>query len=294
MRLHSIPNTVVLLTIILLLFISCCASTYFGLNHALFELTENQIMYLYSTSAQVLAAVYGLTLTGYIFLRGDLNREARSDETRAKSIEKLEGRYFWQLAVITALVMFTILLTNLVIAQENSKNTEPLTYLMNFSQSFFAISFVAIAFFVVDIVGPGNIQAASQALQDKIDPEHNVKTMQGDLSEFLKSYNNIESILNTKTNIPVLTTDFSNKKYNKHTSNTRLAEILLRREKINNELFSRLKNLITLRNAIIHGADPSVSQHMVDESKSILEELNKSLDNVDQMHSETDNSVVAP
>jgi hypothetical protein len=32
---------------------------------------------------------------------------------------------------------------------------------MNFSQSFFAISFVAIAFFVVDIVGPGNIQAES-------------------------------------------------------------------------------------------------------------------------------------
>jgi hypothetical protein len=60
------------------LFISCWASTYFGLNHALFELTENQIMYLYSTSAQVLAAVYGLTLTGYIFLRGDLNREAEA------------------------------------------------------------------------------------------------------------------------------------------------------------------------------------------------------------------------
>jgi hypothetical protein len=38
--------------------------------------------------------------------------------------------------------------------------------------------------------------------------------MQGDLSEFLKLYNNIESILNTNTNITVLTPDFSNKKYN--------------------------------------------------------------------------------
>ncbi|MCO4882357.1 hypothetical protein VOI32_37795 [Paraburkholderia caribensis] len=40
-----------------------------GVSSPWISLNENQVLYLFSTSAQVLAGVYGLTLTAYIFFQ---------------------------------------------------------------------------------------------------------------------------------------------------------------------------------------------------------------------------------
>jgi hypothetical protein len=52
-----------------------------GAISGMFRLNENQILYLVSTSSQVLAGIYGLTLTGFIFFRNELSREEQEDET---------------------------------------------------------------------------------------------------------------------------------------------------------------------------------------------------------------------
>jgi uncharacterized protein YutE (UPF0331/DUF86 family) len=64
----------------------------------------------------------------------------------------------------------------------------------------------------------------------------------------------------------------------RRTSNARLAEILFRNGWIDESLFSEIASLITLRNSIIHGADPVVSAGMVELSYKILEELRKALE----------------
>lgn len=278
MRLNSIPNKVVFSTILGVLLLSCTATMHYGVNDAFFELTENQIMYLYSTSAQVLAAVYGLTLTGYIFFRGELGREARADATRTEPIAKLEHRYFQQLAVITALVMFTMLFTSLVFAYENSSNTLLLTILLNLAQSFFAVSFITIAFFVVDIVEPDGLESASIALQNEIDPKNQAGERNGKLEDFVKNYNQIEGLLASSTNFETMVMAVAEPfKNNKRTSNSRLARLLLQSERITTELYNKLIELISLRNAIIHGADPKVSHHMVVQSSEVLKDLQDSL-----------------
>lgn len=261
------------------LVIASMVSGIVGLNGALFDLTENQIMYIYSTSAQVLAGVYGLTLTGYLFFRSDLNREARSDETRAGSIEKLEKRYLWQLTLITALVLGTIALTNVVIALESSENRKLLTVFMNVGQSFFGVAILAISFFVLDVIAPQNVEAASQAIQNEIDPAHNESSVKGSLEELLKNYNEIEDILINQSNRPSIVPYSSTyvKSFNRKPSNIKLAELLLRAEKIREELYQRLVQLIKLRNAIIHGAEPKVSNEMVERSAMVLRDLKDAL-----------------
>jgi len=278
MRLHSISSTTVALFTATALITISIVSTIVALRNAWFELNENQIMYLYSTSAQVIAAVYGLTLTGYLFFRSELLREARNDETRALSIEKVEGRYLKQLIVITFLVGFTIILTNLVIVQEGAGNTLFLTTLMNTAQTSFAISFAAISIFVLDVVTPHNVEAASQAIQNELDPGHSLQATEGSLERFLRTYNEIERILVDATGSlkPFIEALESSPKY-KRTSNTRLAEMLWRGRRIKHHLFAQLKDLITLRNAIIHGAEPVVSQEMVDKSQAVLLELREAL-----------------
>ena len=75
-----------------------------GSISGMFRLNENQILYLFSTSSQVLAGIYGLTLTGFIFFRNELSREEQEDETLADAVESLKARYFRLLAFITILV----------------------------------------------------------------------------------------------------------------------------------------------------------------------------------------------
>lgn len=63
----------------------------------------------------------------------------------------------------------------------------------------------------------------------------------------------------------------------RHISNTRLAEILFRNERIEKLLFVHLRELITLRNSIIHGAEPIVSEQAVAMSRDVLQRLRSAL-----------------
>ena len=74
MRVRWQPKTLIFAFSSFLIVISSITSLW-GLTHSLLKLDENQILYLFSTSAQVLAGVYGLTLTGFVFFRNELSRE---------------------------------------------------------------------------------------------------------------------------------------------------------------------------------------------------------------------------
>ena len=269
---HAIPNRVIFASLLMILFASLYYFNREGLSDAWVQLNENQIMYLYSTSAQVIAAIYGLTIAGYIFFRGELNREAKDDPTLAEPIEKLEARYFHQLAFITALVMATICAASLVIAYEIDKDVFLLTVLMNSGQCLFGVSFLAIFFFIIDIVQPGNIKSASKTLQKKIDPLSD-NTQHGNLGNFISNYLKIEKVLSAGFRLLEETTGREYTDKNKRTPNTQIVEILGRSGIITNELAQKTKTLISLRHAIMHGGEQMVSQGMVDQSTKVLYEL---------------------
>src|ERR1044072_6288048 len=111
------PTTAIGLAVSLLVLVTLGATAIALSGHAI-SLNETQIMYLFSTSSQVIAAIYGLTLTGFIFFRNELNREEFDDETLADAVETLKARYFVLLVFITALVTLTLLLLNLEISYE--------------------------------------------------------------------------------------------------------------------------------------------------------------------------------
>lgn len=274
---HAIPNRAIFASLLLILFASLYYFNREGLSDAWIQMNENQIMYLYSTSAQVIAAIYGLTIAGYIFFRGELNREAKDDPTLAEPIEKLETRYFHQLAFITALVMATICAASLVIAYEIDKDTFLLTVLMNSGQCLFGVSFLAIFFFIVDIVQPGNIKSASKTLQKKIDPLSD-NTQHGNLGNFISNYLKIERVLSAGFRLLEETTGREYTDKNKRTPNTQIVEILGRSGIINKELAQKTKTLISLRHAIMHGGEQMVSQGMVDQSIKVLSELEGAID----------------
>jgi len=243
-------------------------------------LNENQILYLFSTSGQVIAAIYGLTLTGFIFFRNELSREESEDATLTEAIESLKQRYFRLLVFISILVILTILLGNLTIVYEDDRRTDMVSVIINVGQSAFTTSLFAVTYFIFDVIWPNRIQLASQTLQNKLDPQRGNQQM-GSLEAFLRNYNRIEALLErVGERYQSRSTESYDKRYARRSSNARIAEILLRSERINKRLFERLRELITLRNAIIHGAEPVVSRELVTVSEEVLEELHNVL-NVD-------------
>jgi hypothetical protein len=267
MRDREQPRTLMLAFFGFKLLLSCATSTW-GSISSLFRLNENQILYLFSTSAQVLAGVYGLTLTGFIFFRNELSREEQEDETLADAVESLKTRYFRLLAFITVLVLITITLSNLAITIASSRHSALGVIVINSGQSLFATSLGAIAYFIFDVISPNRIEATSRALQSKVDPTYD-RANKGSLEDFLRNYNQIESLL-TKYGL------FSNmevaaypSRQPRRISNARLAEILARNEMITIDLYVRIRNLVTLRNSIIHGADPVVSSELLHLSQEV-------------------------
>lgn len=252
-------------------------SSIIGLGPLTTKLNENQVLYLFSTTGQVIAAIYGLTLTGFIFFRNELSREEFEDETLADAVEALKVRYFVLLAFITSLVILTILLSNLAIAREAAGATFGNALIINTGQSAFVTSLLAVAYFVFDVISPRRIEKASRRLQDEVDPTRSEQT-KGSLEEFLTNYNQIETLLNAGGAPYQQSTAMSaDRGRPRHMSNTRLAEMLFRNERIDNQLFAHLRELITLRNSIIHGAEPIVSRKAVAMSRDVLQRLRDAL-----------------
>jgi hypothetical protein len=245
-------------------------------GHALL-LNENQVLYLFSTSGQVIAGIYGLTLTGFIFFRNELSREELEDETLTEAVEALKKRYFELLLFISALVILTILLANLAISFEAVGPIPTNTIIINVGQSAFVTSLASITYFIFDVISPKRIEVVSRRLQSKVDPKSSQQT-KGGLEEFLRNYNQIEALLTDAGQPYQQTTSATYEpRYIRRISNARLAEMLVRGERIGKDLFHKIRELITLRNAIIHGAEPVVSQDLVQTSAQVLNELREAL-----------------
>lgn len=268
------PTKVISISLTLLI-LSAVVTSLVGLYSPLFILNENQVFYLYSTSSQVLAGVYGLTLTGFIFFRNELSREEFEDDTLTVAVESLKDRYFKVLLFVTAISIFTIAISNLVISSESSENKIFNTILMNCAQSAFSVNLLVIAYFIFDVIAPKRIERESKVIQQRVDPTQDMQD-KGSLEDFLANFNRLEYILQ-KYGQAYQSQFEGETKSRRRISNVRLAEFILRAEKIDYGLFDEIRSLVSLRNSIIHGAEPVVSMRMVELSDKILRELAEAL-----------------
>lgn len=271
------PRALILTSTVSLIILSLFC-TFIGFSFSVLNLNENQILYLFSTSGQVLSGIYGLTLTGFIFFRNELSREEFDDETLVEVIEGLKKRYYKILVFVTCFTIFTLYLTNFIISYE-SKNSIFSIFLLNFGQSSFVINLAIISYFIFDVLEPKRIEKESQKIKEKTDPISD-QSEKGSLEEFLRNYNQIETLIQkygqayqSKDNI----FSISNQR---RISNLRLAEFIFKAERIDLNFLNEIKNLIKLRNSIIHGADPIVSLSMVKKSEEILKKLSPILTGV--------------
>lgn len=250
-------------------------SSFIGVHYPVFQMNENQILYLYSTSAQVLAGTYGLTLTGFIFFRNELSREQVEDDSLADAVERLKKRYFYLLGIVTTSTFSAVLLSNVVIAAEGGGgNHLPIALLLNITQSAYVISLMVIIYFIYEVVAPGKIERVSQQIQSELDTSEVVKT--GSLEKFLSNFNKMEELLSDYSERYKLASQ-SGKILGRRMPTSRALDFLFRSEVIDSQLYKQSKNLLSLRNSLVHGAELKVSIQMVKTSKEVLEKVQRAL-----------------
>lgn len=245
-------------------------------TNPIFHLDESQILYLFSAASQVIAAIYGLIITGYIFLRNELDRKADKDDSFEEVVSVLKGEYFGSIITISIVTVLSISLCFLVIVDATSFQTTALDILINIFVSVILIELILIVSFVIKILNPKSLEIASDKLRAKtITSDSSEK---GSIEDFLTNFNTIEYILTkygTSIRNPDLT-DYESAK-RKRISNQKLVNILYNDGKIDTSLKTELINLISFRNSLIHGSNLFVSKQDVELSEEVLRRLKNAL-----------------
>jgi len=245
-------------------------SSYVGWKYRTLTLNENQVLYLFSTSSQVISAIYGLTLTGLVFFINELNREQIEDDTREASTRELKNRYYRFLVFITILVCTAIGIGNSIISTESIGPGLLNSILINAGQTAFAFSLIAIVIFIFEVIDPKALERASDRIKENLDPSMDADE-QGSLGDFIRNFNEVERILVDHGQAYEYSAVISPQaRARKRLPNWRLAEVLFKNNKISEEIFAKIRELITIRNSIVHGANPVVSHRIVKESEDVL------------------------
>ncbi len=233
-------------------------------------ISADSLYSLFSTSASVVAGLYGITLTGYIFFLEHIQRDNREDETLSDPIELLKRDYN-RLAIFITVLAFLSLMANgfqLLYGTENTLLPEGVhRFLMDETLWLTSATIFCIMCFILLVVAPDKIQRISERYKKRIDGSGGAD---GDLEQFLQDYGEIEEILR--------------KLAGKIGSSIRLKDavnptaLLKGMDLMEDAIWEELNLVRSYHSYVLHSSDQRASQEMCDFTASLKASLQKMLD----------------
>ena len=150
-------------------------------------LNETQLMYSSSTGAQVIAALFGLTITGYVFYDNKLESR-KSNETLYDIILPIRIGYRKKVISIGASSFLAILLCEVNIIRSVLSPYWQVTF--NSSFVFVVFSTMLIIDFIFQVVDPNKLDKAISSGISRIEKTTN-DTTHGSFEEFIHDFNSI-------------------------------------------------------------------------------------------------------
>lgn len=142
---------------------------YQGLESPWYLLSEEQHLYIYSTQAQVIAAIYGLTVTGYIFLRNNQDKQKENDSTKIDAINLTQSNERVLLFALTFFSLSTILLAVFTLVSFDDKVNIVRVVSKNLCTAFFIITISLFCYFILYVLRLDKIEKASEEIKKTID-----------------------------------------------------------------------------------------------------------------------------
>lgn len=158
-----------------------------GFTNPWYLLREEQYLYIYSTQAQVIAAIYGLTVTGYIFLRNNQDKQIDNDPTLKDAIDLNQKKERNLLFALTFFSLSTILLAVFTLVSLDDKKIISIL-IKNLCAALFTITIILFCSFILYVLRVNKIEKASIEIKKSIEEhEENKITSQPPMSDLNKS-----------------------------------------------------------------------------------------------------------
>ena len=224
------------------------------------RLDDAKILYFSSTGAQVIAALFGMTVAGYSFFMSRFGPAAGEDNF--ETYEEIEQAYHVELSLLAVVCCVTIavLIANTVLSGEGFPSIV-FDVLLNASGLLVVVSLVLIAIFIVQVVDPrqaSKYSAVARKGMEELDAE------EGDLIVFLRDYNEAEAIISKRAS------DLPGKTSEPHGMMQALGWLRDAGE-IPPDLYGELNILRRYRNYAVHSfGTQTVSKGLNDQMASIL------------------------
>ena len=169
-------------------------------------LNESQILYAFSASAQVVAGLYGLTLTGYIFYHSKLEQKVVDDDTLEDQIEKIKiESYENQIIVgIMSLISIAMSLITIFIYNNGILPHKFIDFIINFSSIIFFLNISMIIFLSLIAINPNRIEDLSNKIKKEIEKNYDGNEMIDDdgksYGKFMVCFNKLNKLMENYAN----------------------------------------------------------------------------------------------
>lgn len=226
-----------------------------------------------STCSEVLAGLYGITLTGYIFFADRFQDTSRDDESLYDAVQALLIRYNHMAGFISLLCLVCIVFaegivlygTNILLPKWLHRFWINETLLLCFC------TFDLILYFVISVLDPHKVKRISNQEKTKLSED----TAQGNPEEFMVIWGQIEDNLLALREELISKIRFIPGANRNKPQMIQTLEVLRNYGRINMNLWRKLDKLRQYHNLSLHDLNMSVSQEMCSLAKDVLAELEK-------------------
>ena len=195
--------------------------------HSFIILNENQLLYVSSTLSQIVATLFGLSVTGYIFLDEKLKNDIESDQSLIDIVRDLKNKYKSKI-ILTGVLTFSgifLCIINICLGVNSFLASIFLNNLILNNSIFISLLSIAkIILFIIQIIDPEKIQKESNIGKKHLVEEleanpdssfEQINNTKVSLEAFLTTYNDIESKISKIVSPAKI--DAVNSKYNNYT-----------------------------------------------------------------------------
>lgn len=237
----------------------------------LIEYAPDAVSSVMSTCSEVLAGLYGITLTGYIFFADRFKDTSEEDESLYDAVQALLIRYNHMAGFISLMCLLCIVLTEgIVLYGTNILLPQGLLrFWINETLLLCFCTFDMILYFVISVLDPHKIKRISGQKKAKISED---KTS-GNPEEFMAIWGEIENNLFALREELISQMRFIPGANRSKPQLVQTLEVLRNYGRINMSLWRKLDRLRQYHNLSLHDVNMAVSQEMCDLAKSVLAEL---------------------
>lgn len=240
--------------------------------HPIAPLSESTRLQILSTGIQVIAGLYGLTLTGYIFFLDHLGQKAAKDPMLADVVEQIKRRFYRIILIITVNCLLAFLGGSIMLLCGNLQipSVPPFFPRLLFGETliFLFSSIVMILAFVISVVDPQLEKKISVNAREQMESSGD---KHGNLNTFLSDYQEIEQILRKKCQEHSLDHIVHGAKI----TLGNMGDLLKAKRSLNSSLWQKINRLSLYYSFTVFSKRDFVSDDICCLAKEILKELRK-------------------